>query len=38
MRLRHSSATIEAVAIDMSPAYISAVMDHLPKATIVSMS
>jgi len=35
MRLRRSPATVEAVAIDMSPAYISAVMDHLPKATIV---
>jgi transposase len=34
-RLSHSPAHIEAVAIDMSPAYISAVMSHLPKATIV---
>jgi transposase len=34
-RLRHSRATVEAVAIDMSPAYMSAVMKHLPNATIV---
>jgi len=34
-RLRHSRATVEAVAIDMSPAYMNAVMDHLPKAAIV---
>lgn len=34
-RLNHSRATIEAVAIDMSPAYISAVINHLPKAVIV---
>jgi len=34
-RLRHSHAEVHAVAIDMSPAYISAVMEHLPKATIV---
>jgi transposase len=34
-RLSHSLATVEAVAIDMSPAYMSAVMDHLPKAVIV---
>jgi len=34
-RLSHSPAQIEAVAIDMSPAYMSAVMSHLPKATIV---
>jgi transposase len=34
-RLRHSPATVEAVAIDMSPAYMSAVMDNLPTATIV---
>jgi transposase len=34
-RLSHSPAAVEAVAIDLSPAYISAVMDHLPKATIV---
>jgi len=34
-RLRHSPARVEAVAIDMSPAYMSAVLDHLPKATIV---
>jgi len=34
-RLRCSRAEVRAVAIDMSPAYISAVMEHLPKATIV---
>lgn len=34
-RLRHSKAKIKAVAIDMSPAYISAISTHLPKATIV---
>jgi len=34
-RLRHSPATVEAVAMDMSPAYISAVMEHLPEAAIV---
>ena len=34
-RLKCSRAKIEAVAIDMSPAYISAVADNLPKATIV---
>lgn len=34
-RLNCSRATIEAVAIDMSPAYISAVMEHLPGASIV---
>jgi len=34
-RLSHSPAQIEAVAIDMSPAYMSAVMSHLPRATIV---
>lgn len=34
-RLRHFKAKIKAVAIDMSPAYISAVLDHLPQATIV---
>jgi transposase len=34
-RLRHSRAKIEAVAIDMSPAYIDAVMTHLPTATLV---
>jgi transposase len=34
-RLKSSQANIKAVTIDMSPAYISAVMDHLPKATIV---
>lgn len=31
-RLRHSRAKIEAVATDMSPAYIAAVNEHLPKA------
>lgn len=34
-RLRASKAKIEAVATDMSPAYITAVMDHLPNATHV---
>lgn len=34
-RLQHSRATIQAVATDMSPAYISAVSENLPKATIV---
>jgi len=34
-RLRRSGARIEAVAIDMSQAYIHAVRTHLPKATLV---
>jgi transposase len=34
-RLRASGAKIEAVATDMSPAYIDAVMTHLPGATLV---
>ena len=34
-RLRASGAKIKAVATDMSPAYIDAVMTHLPKATLV---
>jgi len=34
-RLKRSRAKIKAVAIDMSPAYISAVMENLPQATIV---
>src|SRR5512143_1398924 len=34
-RLRGSRAKIEAVAMDMSPAYREAVSTHLPKATIV---
>lgn len=34
-RLRRSTAVIEAVAMDMSPAYISAVQKHLPGAAIV---
>jgi transposase len=34
-RLKSSKARIEAVAMDMSPSYISAVSTHLPKATIV---
>jgi transposase len=34
-RLKCSGAEIEAVAIDMSPSYISAVTDNLPEATIV---
>ncbi len=35
VRLRRSGAKIEAIAIDMSPAYIQAVTTHLPKAAIV---
>jgi len=34
-RLRHSGAKIEGVAIDMSPAYISAVTENLPNAPII---
>ena len=34
-RLKKCKNKIQAVAIDMSPAYISAVMDNLPKAAIV---
>ena len=34
-RLRRSRAKIEAVATDMAPAYIDAVVTHLPKATLV---
>jgi len=34
-RLRSSGAKIEAVATDMSPAYIDAVTTHLPNATLV---
>jgi transposase len=34
-RLRRCQAKIEAVAMDMSPAYHAAVSTHLPKATIV---
>jgi transposase len=34
-RLRSSGAKVEAVATDMSPAYIEAVTVHLPKATLV---
>jgi transposase len=34
-RLRCSGATIEAVAIDMAPAYIQAVTDHVSQAAIV---
>jgi transposase len=34
-RLRASKAKIKAVAMDMSPAYIRAVLDHLPQACIV---
>jgi transposase len=34
-RLRRSGARIEAVAIDMSQAYINAVRTHLPEATVV---
>jgi transposase len=35
IRLRRSGAKIEAVATDMSPAYIDAVTTHLPEATLV---
>lgn len=35
VRLRRSGAKIEAVATDMSPAYIDAVTTHLPEATLV---
>ena len=34
-KLKCAKARVKAVAIDMSPAYISAVMKNLPKATIV---
>lgn len=34
-RLKRSKAKVKAVAIDMSPAYISAVLDNLPDAAIV---
>jgi len=34
-KLKRAKAKIEAVAMDMSPAYISAVSTHLPEATIV---
>jgi transposase len=34
-RLRSSGAKVEAVATDMSPAYIEAVTTHLPQATLV---
>jgi transposase len=34
-KLKRSQASITAVAMDMSPAYIAAVTEHLPKATIV---
>ena len=34
-RLRASGAKIEAVATDMSPAYVDAVVTHLPKAALV---
>jgi transposase len=34
-RLKRSRAKIKAVAIDMSPAYIAAVSEHLPQATVV---
>ena len=34
-RLKKSRAKVEAVALDMSPAYIRVVEDHLPKATVV---
>ena len=34
-RVKRVKARIQAVAIDMSPAYISAVIEHLPRATLV---
>lgn len=34
-KLKASKAQVEAVAIDMSPAYISAVKKHLPQSTLV---
>jgi transposase len=34
-RLKRAGATIEAVAMDMSPAYISAVRKHLPQTVLV---
>lgn len=34
-RLRRSGAQVKAVAIDLSPAYTSAIMAHLPEAAIV---
>ena len=34
-RIKRSKLTVDAVAIDMSPAYIAAVLDNLPNATIV---
>ena len=34
-RVRHSGAKIEAVATDMSPAYMDAVRTHLPEAVLV---
>jgi transposase len=34
-RLKSSRAKVEAVAMDMSPAYIGAVLENLPQATIV---
>lgn len=34
-RLKYSKAEIKAVAIDMSPSYIAAVLDNLPASTIV---
>ena len=33
--MKCSKAKIEAVAIDMSPAYISAISQHVPRAAIV---
>lgn len=34
-KLRHSKAKAKAVAMDISPAYVGAVLNHLPKATTV---
>ena len=34
-RLKRSKAKVEAVAIDMSPAYITAVLENMPESTVV---
>lgn len=34
-RLKYARVKIKAVAIDMSPAYIAAVLENLPEATVV---
>jgi transposase len=35
LQLKHQQVRLEAVATDMSPAYISAVVNHVPEATLV---